>query len=152
MAERLPVGASRNVKSPSVVSLSSDLLGSDVSSSPIDRLTSQMVSHEPDSNGPNSQLHTNGSTTSSNRNSSHNKQAHADPTSKNGTRTKDSESRNDSEWVEQDEPGVYITLTSLPGGAKDLKRVRFRYVIPPSFSLKCVLGNMTLLTINLPRA
>ncbi|ERM94419.1 hypothetical protein AMTR_s00010p00256680 [Amborella trichopoda] len=29
------------------------------------------------------------------------------------------------EWVEQDEPGVYITLTSLPGGAKDLKRVRF---------------------------
>ncbi|XP_039118003.1 PH, RCC1 and FYVE domains-containing protein 1-like isoform X2 [Dioscorea cayenensis subsp. rotundata] len=30
-----------------------------------------------------------------------------------------------SEWVEQDEPGVYITLTSLPGGGKDLKRVRF---------------------------
>lgn len=29
------------------------------------------------------------------------------------------------EWVEQDEPGVYITLTSLPGGGKDLKRVRF---------------------------
>lgn len=35
----------------------------------------------------------------------------------------------DSEWVEQDEPGVYITLTALPGGGKDLKRVRFRYVI-----------------------
>lgn len=33
-----------------------------------------------------------------------------------------------SEWVEQDEPGVYITLTSLPGGGKDLKRVRFRYM------------------------
>lgn len=33
----------------------------------------------------------------------------------------------DTEWVEQDEPGVYITLTALPGGGKDLKRVRFRY-------------------------
>lgn len=32
----------------------------------------------------------------------------------------------DTEWVEQDEPGVYITLTALPGGGKDLKRVRFR--------------------------
>ena len=40
-----------------------------------------------------------------------------------------SESRLDNEWVEQDEPGVYITLTSVPGGAKDLKRVRFRYII-----------------------
>eukprot|EP00249_Psilotum_nudum_P024106 c29094_g1_i1 orf=1085-4444(-) len=29
------------------------------------------------------------------------------------------------EWVEQDEPGVYLTLTSLPGGGQDLKRVRF---------------------------
>ena len=32
----------------------------------------------------------------------------------------------EAEWVEQDEPGVYITLTALPGGGKDLKRVRFR--------------------------
>jgi hypothetical protein len=31
----------------------------------------------------------------------------------------------EAEWVEQDEPGVYITLTSLPGGGRDLKRVRF---------------------------
>lgn len=29
------------------------------------------------------------------------------------------------EWVEQDEQGVYITLVSLPGGGRDLKRVRF---------------------------
>ncbi|MCO5608532.1 hypothetical protein L7F22_062743 [Adiantum nelumboides] len=29
------------------------------------------------------------------------------------------------EWVEQDEAGVYITLVSLPGGGRDLKRVRF---------------------------
>jgi hypothetical protein len=31
-----------------------------------------------------------------------------------------------SEWVEQDESGVYITLVSLPNGGRDLKRVRFR--------------------------
>lgn len=31
----------------------------------------------------------------------------------------------ETEWVEQDEPGVYITLAQLPGGEKDLKRVRF---------------------------
>ncbi|KAL5721665.1 hypothetical protein ACHQM5_005281 [Ranunculus cassubicifolius] len=30
-----------------------------------------------------------------------------------------------SEWVEQDEPGVYITFISLPNGQKGLKRVRF---------------------------
>ncbi|XP_074274567.1 PH, RCC1 and FYVE domains-containing protein 1-like [Silene latifolia] len=29
------------------------------------------------------------------------------------------------EWVVQDEPGVYITLCSLPGGGNELKRVRF---------------------------
>ncbi|KAH9318736.1 hypothetical protein KI387_020505 [Taxus chinensis] len=31
----------------------------------------------------------------------------------------------ETERVEQDEPGVYITLAQLPGGEKDLKRVRF---------------------------
>ncbi|TKY72838.1 Brevis radix 4 [Spatholobus suberectus] len=31
----------------------------------------------------------------------------------------------DTEWVEQDEPGVYITLRALPGGKKELRRVRF---------------------------
>lgn len=130
MAERLPVGAaSRNIKSPSPTSLGSDLVCSDVSNTSIDRLSSQALSVEPDSNGSNGQLHSNGSTTMSNRGSGHNKQGHSDVTTRNGSRTKDSESRNDSEWVEQDEPGVYITLTSLPGGAKDLKRVRFRYVI-----------------------
>ncbi|OVA13339.1 FYVE zinc finger [Macleaya cordata] len=29
------------------------------------------------------------------------------------------------EWVVQDEPGVYLTLSPLPGGGKDLRRVRF---------------------------
>lgn len=30
------------------------------------------------------------------------------------------------EWMEQYEPGVYITFTTLPCGKKGLKRVRFR--------------------------
>lgn len=34
----------------------------------------------------------------------------------------------ETEWVEQDEPGVYITVRSLPGGARELRRVRFRLV------------------------
>lgn len=31
------------------------------------------------------------------------------------------------EWVEQDEPGVYITIRELPDGTRELRRVRFRY-------------------------
>ncbi|KAL9235487.1 hypothetical protein vseg_010242 [Gypsophila vaccaria] len=31
----------------------------------------------------------------------------------------------ESEWVEQDEPGVYITLRALPNGSRELRRVRF---------------------------
>lgn len=30
------------------------------------------------------------------------------------------------EWVEQDEPGVYITIRELPDGTRELRRVRFR--------------------------
>lgn len=32
----------------------------------------------------------------------------------------------ETEWVEQDEPGVYITIRALPGGTRELRRVRFR--------------------------
>ncbi|KAL6140688.1 hypothetical protein ACLB2K_058985 [Fragaria x ananassa] len=31
----------------------------------------------------------------------------------------------ETEWVEQDEPGVYITIRALPGGGRELRRVRF---------------------------
>lgn len=37
------------------------------------------------------------------------------------------------ERVVQDEPGVYLTLFTLPGGGNELKRVRFRYVFPLLF-------------------
>ncbi|MCL7038850.1 hypothetical protein MKW94_019624 [Papaver nudicaule] len=31
----------------------------------------------------------------------------------------------ETEWVEQDEPGVYITIRAVPGGTRELRRVRF---------------------------
>jgi len=34
----------------------------------------------------------------------------------------------ESEWVEQDEPGIYITIRALPDGNRELRRVRFRYI------------------------
>ncbi|KAJ0264017.1 Protein Brevis radix-like 2 [Hirschfeldia incana] len=34
-------------------------------------------------------------------------------------------SENDTEWVEQDEEGVYITIRALPDGTRELRRVRF---------------------------
>ncbi|XWS73668.1 hypothetical protein CRYUN_Cryun02cG0148300 [Craigia yunnanensis] len=125
MAERLPVGAARNIKSPSFTSFGSSPASNDVSSVSIDRLNGQIVCQEPDSNVSNSQLLSNGSNTASNHSSGHYKQGHIEPATKSGGRTKEGESSNENESVEQDEPGVYITLTSLPGGAKDLKRVRF---------------------------
>ncbi|KAJ4974536.1 hypothetical protein NE237_007710 [Protea cynaroides] len=43
------------------------------------------------------------------------------PLSCNGSKTE----TDPAEWVVQDEPGVYITLSSLPGGGRELLRVRF---------------------------
>jgi len=125
MAERLPVGAARNIKSPSIISFGSNPLSNELSNVSIDRLNGQLTFQEPDSNGSNGHLLSNGSSISSSRSSGHNRQVQSETTNRNGSRMKESDSRNDNEWVEQDEPGVYITLTSLPGGAKDLKRVRF---------------------------
>ncbi|XP_068329307.1 PH, RCC1 and FYVE domains-containing protein 1-like [Pyrus communis] len=54
--------------------------------------------------------------------SNHTEVAHSEATARHknrGTKTVTAE------WIEQDEPGVYITLVSLPGGVNDLKRVRF---------------------------
>lgn len=42
----------------------------------------------------------------------------------------------DAEWVEQDEPGVYITIRALPGGKRELRRVRFRYDISVNFCVQ----------------
>lgn len=32
----------------------------------------------------------------------------------------------ETEWVEQDDPGVYITIRQLADGTRELRRVRFR--------------------------
>ncbi|XAR73358.1 hypothetical protein NMG60_11007304 [Bertholletia excelsa] len=114
MAERLPVGAARNIKSPSFGSV--NLVSNEAPNAVIDRLNGQLTYQEPDSNG---------STNAVNRSLVHNRQGQPETATRNGSRTKEGDAHNDSEWVEQDEPGVYITLTSLPGGVKDLKQVRF---------------------------
>jgi hypothetical protein len=121
MAERLPIGAARNVRSPS------NSISNDLSIASIDRLNIQATSPESDVTGSYNQLFSNGSSTVTDRSVGHCKHSLSEAASRNGSKTKDNESRNETEWVEQDEPGVYITLTSLSGGAIDLKRVRFRY-------------------------
>ncbi|KAK4358914.1 hypothetical protein RND71_021143 [Anisodus tanguticus] len=125
IAERLPVGASRNIKSPTSFSSGSNLTAADIPNGCIDRVHSQLTFQDVESNVSNSQLLSNGSSNASNRNAVQNRRGFPEPTTRNGARTKEGDSRNENEWVEQDEPGVYITLTPLPGGVKDLKRVRF---------------------------
>ncbi|KAL0459137.1 UNVERIFIED_CONTAM: PH, RCC1 and FYVE domains-containing protein 1 [Sesamum latifolium] len=126
MAERLPVGSARNTKSPPFTSLGPPSIPNDIANLSIDRVNGQTNGPELESNESNSLLLSNGSSTASNRSLGHSRQGYTEAAMRNGNRTKESESRTESEWVEQDEPGVYITLTSLPGGLKDLKRVRFR--------------------------
>lgn len=49
----------------------------------------------------------------------------------------------ETEWVEQDEPGVYITIRALPGGTRELRRVRFRYAEIVSMENKFLLKKKT---------
>ncbi|XP_077250143.1 PH, RCC1 and FYVE domains-containing protein 1-like [Tasmannia lanceolata] len=122
MAERLPVGAVRNSRPPPMASFTVGPTSSDISA---DRLSNPTTLRESDSKGSNTILLSNGSNSNSNGNSSHNRLGHSEVIARNGSKMIDAEANHESEWVEQDEPGVYITLTSLPDGAKDLKRVRF---------------------------
>ncbi|KAL6519004.1 hypothetical protein OROHE_017428 [Orobanche hederae] len=127
MAERLPVSSARNTKSPPFTLLSTHSIPQDVANASIpqdvanassDRVNGQDL----ESNEPNNLFLSNGSSTASYRSLGNSIQGH---TMRNGNKTKESDTRSENELVEQDEPGVYITLTSLPGGLKDLKRVRF---------------------------
>lgn len=126
MAERLPVGAARNGNSPSFFH-SSTTPPRDISSAVAEQLSGPTTCLESDSNGSNSLVISHVSGANNNTSSNHSETAHPEPTTRSRNRTK-TETAHGDEWVEQDEPGVYITLVSLPGGAKDLKRVRFRYV------------------------
>ena len=122
MAERVPVGAARNNNSPSFYYSSNTPLRA-VSPGVLEQLRGPRTCHEQDSNGSNSLV----SAPTTNQTPHHSEVAHIEATLRNKNRTAKVEPTNGDEWVEQDEPGVYITLVSLPGGAKDLKRVRFRY-------------------------
>ncbi|KDP40525.1 hypothetical protein JCGZ_24524 [Jatropha curcas] len=124
MAERLPVGAARNSSSPSFY-FSSATPTREIASAVNEQLNSPTKCHEPDSNGSSSLLIPNVSATASNQTLSHSEVPHLETTVRSKNRTAKVEPCHGDEWVEQDEPGVYITLVSLPGGAKDLKRVRF---------------------------
>jgi hypothetical protein len=119
MAERLPGGAAKNSRLPPLPEIS---ITSDLSSLAMESLGSPSSSGEQATNGHNDMLASNGPS------SIRNKTGHPE-VGKNGSRQSDAASCQEAEWVEQDEPGVYITLTALPGGATDLKRVRFRYML-----------------------
>ncbi|KAL9370072.1 hypothetical protein Peur_041271 [Populus x canadensis] len=124
VAERVPVGAARNNNSPSFYYSSNTPLRA-VSPGVLEQLRGPRTCHEQDSNGSNSLVVSNVSAPTTNQTLHHSEVAHIEATLRNKNRTAKVEPANGDEWVEQDEPGVYITLVSLPGGAKDLKRVRF---------------------------
>nr|CAD1840018.1 unnamed protein product [Ananas comosus var. bracteatus] len=116
MAERLPVGATKNNgRLPPVA----PILTSETASTGIDFVNSPLNSSEPDSNGSNGFPVTHGPSSISNL-----RRGSSDVV-KNGSKVTDADGNNEPEWVEQYEPGVYITLGSLPGGARELRRVRF---------------------------
>ncbi|XP_072978003.1 PH, RCC1 and FYVE domains-containing protein 1-like isoform X2 [Typha angustifolia] len=119
MAERIPVGAVKNGNVPSLTTVTGSPISSDLTATGAESVSGP-VSSEPDSNGSNGLLVSNGPSSISNRS----RAGHSD-TVRNGNRVTDADTNHETEWVEQDEPGVYITLTSLPGSAKELKRVRF---------------------------
>ncbi|KAJ0261202.1 Uncharacterized protein HA466_0043670 [Hirschfeldia incana] len=124
MAERLPVGSARTIKSPSHNSFGSSPDYVAPSSNTLNRPNSRGSDPE----GPNTvPMFANGASTPVFDGASFRQQAShaAESINRISTRAKESEPRSENEWVEQDEPGVYITLTALPGGARDLKRVRF---------------------------
>lgn len=128
MAERLPMGAAENSKLSSSASFNTSLDSSSFSDATVEKLSSMLTSHEKDANGSSEVLGSNGQSTIGSRNNL------GTPVSRNGSKVIDADPNHETEWVEEDEPGVYITLTSLPEGARDLKRVRFRYVLSCLFN------------------
>ncbi|KAH7677077.1 Regulator of chromosome condensation 1/beta-lactamase-inhibitor protein II [Dioscorea alata] len=118
MAERLPVGATKNSRIASLSSFSTSPTSSDASYAAVDRMVGSIAaSRVADSNGSNGLPVSDAQITVS-------RLPHSEVV-RNGTRQTEADVNHEAEWVEQDEPGVYITLTALPDGIKDLKRVRF---------------------------
>lgn len=55
----------------------------------------------------------------------------------------------ETEWVEQDQPGVYITIRVLPGGKRELRRVRFRLAFYVNTCINFVLAGIPCASILL---
>ncbi|CAN1813710.1 PH, RCC1 and FYVE domains-containing protein 1 [Linum perenne] len=122
VAERLPVGSARSINPPSSRTSPHDVVYSETLGSQLRYLADR---NEPDSNGLDSIVISQRSGSSTGRMSSICELVNGELSTRSKNRTAKVEPCHRDEWVEQDEAGVYITLVSLPGGAKDLKRVRF---------------------------
>ncbi|XP_061997844.1 PH, RCC1 and FYVE domains-containing protein 1-like isoform X2 [Rosa rugosa] len=122
MAERLPIGTAR---SSDTRPLGFSSPTHDVSTTAIEKASSPLTFHEPHSIASNSLVVSNASRILSSLASNPTEVANSEATTRHKNRGTKAETTNGDEWVEQDEPGVYITLVSLPTGVKDLKRVRF---------------------------
>ncbi|RXI05256.1 hypothetical protein DVH24_006513 [Malus domestica] len=118
MAERLPIGTARNMDTRPLDSSSPT---HEVSTKAVEKTSSLLNFHEPYSVVSDSVMISGVPRATSN----HTEVTHPEATARHKNRGTKTEIAQGDEWVEQDEPGVYITLVSLPGGVKDLKRVRF---------------------------
>ncbi|TQD77562.1 hypothetical protein C1H46_036916 [Malus baccata] len=118
MAERLPIGTARNMDTRPLDSSSPT---HEVSTTAVEKTSSLLNFHEPYSVVSDSVMISGVPRATSN----HTEVTHSEATARHKNRGTKTEIAQGDEWVEQDEPGVYITLVSLPGGVKDLKRVRF---------------------------
>lgn len=127
MAERLPLRAVKSSNSPTF-SCPSSTPPRDVSSVASQQLN-DINCHQVDSNGSSQLVSSNGSETGNNFPSLQSESMPLETATKNRNKPAKADPAYGDEWIEQDEPGVYITLVVLAGGLKDIKRVRFRYAI-----------------------
>ncbi|GAV80316.1 RCC1 domain-containing protein/FYVE domain-containing protein/BRX domain-containing protein/BRX_N domain-containing protein [Cephalotus follicularis] len=124
VAERLPFGAERSNNSPFICYATSPT-PQDASTAGIELWSTSTTCHELDSVGSNNLMISTGTGSGNNTISSHTEGVHSEATTRIKNRTAKAETTHVDEWVDQDEPGVYVTIIALPGGVKDLKRVRF---------------------------
>lgn len=125
MAERLPIGTTRI---SDIRPLGSSSPTHEVCTAATEKASSPLTSLEPHSIASNTLVVSNAPRVLSNHASNTTEVANSEATARHKNRGTKADTTHGDEWVEQDEPGVYITLVSSPTGVKDLKRVRFRHV------------------------
>ncbi|XP_004307114.1 PREDICTED: uncharacterized protein LOC101307830 [Fragaria vesca subsp. vesca] len=122
MAERLPI---RTTRISDIRPLGSSSPTHEVSTAATEKASSPLTSLEPHSIASNTLVVSNAPRVLSNHASNTTEVANSEATARHKNRGTKADTTHGDEWVEQDEPGVYITLVSSPTGVKDLKRVRF---------------------------